>query len=332
MTDPNNSHAIDKLLRKAAGDPMPTDASRSHVESALSRAIRDAYPTRRPKRARWRWTAPALAGSLAVVLAVVLVLQVTRPSAAAAALSQIAVAADLIDPISIPSQSYAYTRSESTVLGVVPPDDIVGRAEPLVYLLPQTREAWIARTGIVQVSTTTHAPVFFSVEDETDYHDAGLDRVDRVDETITLAGTGLTSILDERDWPTNAGDLKTAIIDSLPEDSQQQRDAAIANLALALTAETSASPQLKAAALRLISTLDGVALTQRLRDGGGIFSIDYDQPQPTSLVFTIAGDGNLLGFTLTDLEGDPTLGIPPNTAIEDTNYQPTIIVTSLNTP
>jgi len=332
MTDPTNNRAVDRFLRKAAGDPAPTAANRRYVERVLDRAIREAEPIRRRNRSPWRWRAPALAGSLALIVAVALVVQVTRPSPASAALNEIAAAAELIEPIRIPDQSYAYTRSQGTVLSIVPPDDIDARSGPLAYLLPQTREVWIAGTGTVQISTTTHTPVFFTVEDETDYYSAGLDAIDQINSTVTLTGTGLTSILDERDWPANHNDLRTAIIESLPDETQQPREVAIANIALNLIAETGASPQLKAAAVRLISTLDTIDLSERRSDGGGTFTIDFNQPQPTSLAFTLDGAGNLVQFSLVDIGGDTAMGIPPGTKTENTSYEPTTIVDGLDSP
>lgn len=332
MRDPDRNHPVDAFLRHTAGDPTPNAADRAHAERALNRAISDAKTAEMPERHRWHWTLPALAGSLALILVAIVALQITRPSAAAAALAEIAAAAELADPINIPTQSYAYTKSESTVRGVVPADAVDGRDRSLAYLLPQTREVWIGPEGTVQIRTTTRSPVFFTAEDEHDYYAAELDEVDGVNETVTLTGTDLASLLDERDWPTTPDSLRTAINESLPPDSAKPHNTAMAELALGLVTETAATPELKAAALQLLATLDDITLDKRLPDGGGTFSMTYDQPVPTRLAFTLDGDGNVLLISSTDIEGDATTGIPPNTPTENTSYQPTRIVSSLGSP
>jgi len=329
MTIPDNEHPVDEFLRRAAGTPTPTAANRRHAERSLNHAIEREDSLRRSRQTHRRWTVPVLAGALVVILAVAVALQVTRPSPASAALLQIARAAELANPINIPDQSYAYTRSHSTVRGIVPPDGIPGRTEPLIYLLPQTRNIWVARSGTVQISTTFGTPEFFTVQDRIDYYNAGLDEIDQVNETVTLAATGLTSILDERSWPTTPEDLKAAILEDFPTE-RQASDAAITGVALSLITETGASPELKAAVLRVISSLDMITLIERHHDGSATFNLNHTQPQPTSLEFTIDANGNLLSVIVLDIQGDPEQGIPPNTVLERTTYEPTIIVNSLD--
>lgn len=331
MIDPD-LHPVDRLLRQAAGDPTPTPADRRRSEQAFNRAISKASLTRKTEQPRRRWAVPALAGSLLVLGLAIVALQLNRTSSAAAALTEIAAAAELTNPMSIPAQSYAYTESNSTFLGVAPPDGIDGRSRPLAYLLPLTRETWIGSDGAFQIRTTAHTPVFFSAGDETDYYTAGQDTIDRINVTVTATGTGLTSVLDEQDWPTTPGQLMAAITQVLPDGRAPSQDAAIVGLALDLIRETAASPELRAAVLRLMAALDDIVLTQRLPDGGGTFNMTYDQPQPTSLTFTLSGDGALLHVTVIDIDGDTSLGIPPNTIIEDSSYRPTRTVNSLDTP
>lgn len=333
MRDHKPSHPVDRLLRSAAGDPIPSTEDRSHAEAALRSAILEAGARRRPNRRRWHWRVPALAGSLVVLLVAVVILQVSEPSLASAAMEEIAAVVELVDPVSIPNQSYAYTRSEGIVRGVVPPDALEGRATPLTYHLPWIREIWVGSDGVIQIRATNQSPTFFTLKDEADYYTAGLDKIDRVNETVTLTGVGGTSLLDEREWPTIPHDLEAAITESLPTELAKPHNVAVADLALTLITETAATPQLRAAALRVLSGLTGIGLDERRPDGGGTFSLTTsNQAQPTRLVFTLDGAGNVLRITVTDIQGDPAAGIPPHTLISDIRYEPTRILTSPDSP
>lgn len=336
MRDPDSQHPVDELLRKAAGDPTPSSADRSRAERALVRAIREEETARPAMQRRWRWTVPALAGSIAVILVAMVALQISGPSRAEAALIEIAAVVELTDPISIPEQSYAYTKSESIVRGVLPSDAIEGRTTPLIYLLPQSREVWVGGDGTVQIRTTAHQPVFFTAQDEAGYYAAGFDKIDRINETVTVVGVGVSSLLDDREWPTTPNGLEAAIAQSLPTGSAdgfvEQHDVSVVNLALALITETAASPELKATAVRVISRLGGVDVDERRLDGGGTFSIASDQIQPTRLTFTLDGAGNVLRITLVDLAGDPAASIPQRSVVVDTTFERTTILSSLDSP
>lgn len=337
MRDPDEKHPIDELLRHAAGDPTPTAADRAHAERALNRAIEGAGRTRvhtiRAKGRQWQqWTVPALAGSLAVILVAVILLQVGQPSPAAAALGEIATLVELVDPITIPDQSFVYTKSRSTVRAFIQADGIKGRDTPLTYLLPKTREVWVGRDGTLQLRITAHTPIFFSATDEADYFAEGLDEADRIGETVTQTAVGVVSILDWLEWPTTPEELEAAIVESLIGDAEEPRNVLVAERALELIIETTATPELRTAALRVISNLSGVDLDKRRPDGGGTFSITYDQPRPTRMAVTIDGRGNVVRFTRIDLAGDPAGGVPPGALLVDTILEPARIVGSLDVP
>ncbi len=335
MTNKTPEHPLDRLLCQAAGDPTATTDDRRVAERALDQAIHgEARSMRGSARPRQLKAVPAFA-TLFIVTAVLLVavgIQITRPPSAAAALAEIAEAAELAKPLEIPNQSYAYTRSENTVLGVAPPDAFGDRTAPLAYLAHDTRETWVGPDGTVQIRVTTLEPEFFSTADEVDYYSAGLDRIDRVGEAVTATGVNVTTILNERDWPTNPTDLAAAIVVSLPADHDEPDNVAIANLALVLVTETGASPELRAGALILISKLDDIELLERRNDGGGIFAMAHDAPTPMSLTFTLDGNGSVLQITRVDIDGNAALGVPPGTTIQDSRYSETRVVEGLNSP
>jgi hypothetical protein len=275
---------------------------------------------------------PRLVGSVAVLvlIAVVVVSQIGRPGAAEAAFSEIARVAETVDPLSIPAQHYSYSRSEQ-IVGVVDPVDAFdgARDRPLAYLIPETREMWVGEDGTVQLRTTARTPQFFNAQDETDYYTAELDAQDNIGETVTETFTGITSIVDERQWPTAPDELEATIVSLLPESYARPLDVEILDSALDLIREPATPPSLRAAALQVIAGLD-LTLTERTSDGGGTFTITYDTPQRTTMTITINGQGQLLSESATLPDGDPTLGIPAGTVINQATYNPTEIVNNLD--
>ncbi len=316
MTNP-----IDILLRTLAGSPSPTNADAALARNALAQAIANESSNQTRRR---KWAVPALAVSLSLVV-VIVAIQVVKPSPARATLLEIAQAAELADPLTIPPQSYAYTKSEVVVLGTVPADAFAGRTSPMAYLLPQTREIWVGSENTVQIRTTTNSPVFFAPQDKVDYYEAQLDKVDQVGQTTSQTVTGGTSILDERDWPTEPDALKTAIEDTFQPGSVMPADVDVAHVALSLISESSASPDLRAAALRALAGLNDLHLVQGT-DGTSTFSITYSTPHEGSLTFVLDGAGKVVSRRTVNIDGDPGLGIPPNTVIEGMDYEPTMIV------
>ncbi len=326
-----NDKQLDQVVRHLAGQPQPTDADRQITLRALSDAMRTEHLQRRPRLSGWPFRpVPAMIASAVVILALVVVaLQITRPTAAEAALGEIATAAELVEPATIPDQQYAYSQSESLVLGVAPPEAFPqGRERPLAYLLPTDRETWIGADGTVQLRTTTGTPRFFSSADETDYYRAGLDRLDLVGETTTETFDNVVSILDERAWPTTPSELVDAIRQSLPQGHDRPESVGVLDLALDLVRLPDAPPPLRAAALGVIAGLD-LTLAERRPDGGGTFTISYDEPRPTTISVTLDGAGHVLHESITLIDGDPTLSIPPHTITAETTYQPIQLVNTL---
>jgi hypothetical protein len=324
---------LDRLVRQYVGSPQPSAADRRTTWRALSEAIRaEVLPHGQPSRSLRRVTSIIATAAIAIVVLVVATTEVTRPTAAEAALGEIATAARVIDLPRVPDQGYAYARSETVALNVFPPDAFSqGRERPLAYLVRQTREAWFRGGGIVQIRTTTDTPTFFSDEDEDDYFAAGLDLIDRVGVTTTEAFDNVTSILDARIWPTSPDELGDAIRQSLPQGYDRPQSVEVLDLALALLRLPDASPPLRAAALQVIAGLD-LSLEQRRPDGGGTFTITYDQPQTTAIAITIDGSGRLLRESTTLVDGDPSLGIPPGTVAAATTYESAKVVGDLSIP
>ena len=128
---------IEALLRRAIANPLPTQEERERAQAALSRAIE----AERVGKARYRrLTRLGLITSIPILLVVVALLLPTN--SASAALGEMAAAAEQIDPLLIPEQSFAYSRSESRVLVVLPKDAFRGieiADDQVAYLLPQTR-------------------------------------------------------------------------------------------------------------------------------------------------------------------------------------------------
>ena len=267
---------------------------------------------------------------VAAVAFVVVAVQVARPTAAEAVLGEIAAAAELVEPLTVDGQEFAYVRSETLALGVFPADAFTStRGGPLAYLIPSTREVWIGADDTVQLRTTTGTPRFFAPGDETDYYTAGLDVIDGVGEITAETFDNVTSILDERTWPTTPDDLEDALRHSLPPELERPESVEILDLALDLIRLPDAPPTLRAAALRVIADLD-LTLVERRPDGGGTFTIAYDQPEPATITVTLSGIGQLIYESVTLDDGDPSVGIPPGTITAEATYEPARIVSDLN--
>jgi hypothetical protein len=323
-----NDRQLDEALRRLAGDPEPTDADREVSRRALASAIGGAK--HRTVRRR-----PLLLGMVGVVsvlalVAAVVVSQIGRPSAAEAAFGEIARAAEVADPLTIPPQRYAYVSSEQTALAVEPVEAFEGlRDRPLAYLLPETREMWVGDDGTVQLRIAARTPRFFDAQDEADYHAAGYDEIDNIGVAVTQTYTGVTSILDEAEWPTDPDELKNSIVGMLSGSDDRPLTVQILDTALDLLRYPATPPSLRAAALRVIGNLD-LALTERTADGGATFTITYDTPERTTLSITVDGEGQLRHESIILLDGDSTLGVPPGTAMDDTMHDPVRMVDSLD--
>ncbi len=317
---------IDQTLRRVAGNPSPSAGDRERAWQAYTRAT--ATVNQKPSRRRPMFAAVATVTAVALVVGFVAVAAL-RPSPAQAALLEIAEAAERLDPLTIPQGQYAYTQSETINLGVTGIDPFPHRATPIAYLIPTDRQIWNSEDGTTSIVTTIGQPTFFNATDEVDYFAAGYDAIDQVGQTVTETFGNTTSILTERDWPTDPKELRDVIIELIPEDSQRPMDVEILDVVLDLIREVGPTPALRAAAIAVIADLDPTVEDES--PGQTTFSIVSTQPDNLTIRFTLTDEGHLISETTTDIAGNPRLGIPPGTQVASSIYEPTIITTSLPT-
>jgi hypothetical protein len=329
----DRSDPVVRALRAVTPDSLPTAADRQRAEEALILAIAQETPPRiGTATARKRW---GLVGAAAALLLIVVIgVQLARPTPASAALSEIAYAASLVDPLVVPAQSFAYTRSVQTSLGVKPlvaHGEADESAELIASLLPVVREAWMGSGGFVQLREQFGRPVFFTPEDEAAYYALGLDQADFVGETITRTLSGVTSTLDSQDWPTEPDELLELIRSLFPPDRGLPEAVEVLDIALDLLRESGPSPELRAAVIRILLDLD-LELAERSESGDATFAVTYEDWVSVRDTFTLDSKGNLIAETTTMLEPDPELSIPAGTVIQQAIYEPTIIVDGLDQP
>lgn len=326
----DKSHPVDDALRRLAAEVESTEQDRRVAEGRLNSAI----ATEIQGQVRWHRSATvrwALA-ALIVAVGVVLLFQVIRPTPTRAAIEEIAVVVEASDPLTIPPQQYAYTKSQTTSLRIVPKEglgDVDYGRDLLVYLLPAQREIWIGSDGVVRVRTTAGPPIFFRAEDETVYYAANLDTTDMVEETVTET---MRLRPDPHVWPQDRAELDEAIRASANRGDRPEPVEYI-DEALDVIRERLVSPQTRANALRLISEQPGLRLEAASGEGETSFAIDYDDAGvATSLRFIIDPEGHLLEETETLLESHPLLEIPAGTTTNSNTYSLPMIVRGLDAP
>ncbi len=330
MSEPNN--LVDHYLQQVVGNPQPTNEDRAYAHHKLAQEIGVAVDSGEVSRRSVLWRRVAIASVLTVVVSVVTVTQVVKPAPATAALLELAAIAEVTDPLSVPDQAYAYTTSHSQVLGVIPPEALLDRTTPLAYLISQTREIWIGTDGASQIVTTAGIPTFFDPDDETDYYLSGIDQFDTIGETVTQTFIGDPPDQPATPWPTDSMELKEALIADLISSNQPVSDATIVDAGLNLLIETGASPDLRRAVFELFATLDDLELVEYDLDGSATFQIERSEYGPERTTFTIDDSSHLVLREVLDLDGDPALGIAPETVTSTQTYNRTIIVTSLDRP
>ena len=328
----NHDHEVDRALRRVTGNPTPSEADlrlgRAKLEQALAADARK-LRSWRPRRLVLT-TLFGLVGLVALIFAAV---ETLNPAPIRAALEEIAEVAADVDPLTIPPQRYAYFSSETTALAVIPNEgieDIEFTGDFLAYLLPTIREIWIGGDGTVQIRTTNQTPRFFNEADEIVYYQAGLDELDAIGTTETLTTSGEPT---ETQWPEDLKELDAAIRDLTSPTTEVPETVQYLDTAAGILRESSASPALRSATLRLIGRLPGPQLVSTGDDGAVTISIEYvDQGINTRKTYVISRDGALLMEEIRILEPDVMFRIPPETAIFTATYEPPIFVDSLNGP
>jgi hypothetical protein len=248
-----------------------------------------------------------------------------QPSPVQAGLTELAQAVELLDEGALPPGRYAYTRSEQTSLAILPGSDFGLDSESFAYLLPSTREVWRDNQGNVQLRFTNHSPTFFSSEVEAAYYRSALDRLDQINETVTFTATGATSDYQPGVWSTDSDLLRQQMLDHVHQGgSDLPDDVQVLNLAGELVAETGAPPSLRAAILRVLSTLDLEPVEQtpdRLQ-----LAVTH---QDSRYTVTFDEAGKLIEATEIVLQFEPRLGIPAGTIVYRATYQPTVTIDQL---
>jgi hypothetical protein len=319
-----NDHPVDDALRRLTGTPEPTEEDRHAAEARLQAAIRAETdtPGSRKRRVVTRWVSAAVATAVAVLLLV----QVARPSATMAAMEEIARVTEAADPLAVPPQQYVYMSSEITALRVTPREalgDLPYQRDWLVYLLPVHRESWTGSEGAVRIRTTTERPLFFRPEDDTVYYRAGLDKEDGIGETRS-------NIIQQdppESWPEDIDALDQAIRVA----AGQQRGSTVeyVDVALDIIRETFASPQLRANTLRLLGWLPDLELIETTPDAIHIFAIEYTDSVRHRFAFKINSRGDLLEEKIAVLADEPDLGIPAGTTVFSAAYTTPRLVDSV---
>lgn len=323
-------HPVDDALRRVAGQPTPSEDDRRLGADRLAEAIA-AEQIPQPRR-RYRLTVGWAIGFGVLLVGLLVAVETISPTPTEAAIEEIAKAAEETDPLTIPPQQFGYTKSEMTALAIVPAEalrDIEYEREFLVYLLPTIRETWIGSEGAAQLRTTNQPPIFFSEADEDAYYAAGIDGQDAIGETTTLTTTDRPTT---PDWPTDPAALDQAIRQAAVSDRGLSETVEYLDVALDILREPFATPQLRAATLRLIAQLPDLELVDTAGDESFTFTIEYrDQDVETRQTFTLGDQGHLLTEEIRILDPNPRFGIPADSAIFAANHTPATIVADLST-
>lgn len=323
---PEQRHPIDDLLRDLAGLPEPTDADLAHIHARLDAAIASDRSIRRRVGLVWS------VGIAGVVAGLALVVVAGKASPAEAAITEIAALAQSADRLEATDTEFVYTRSTDEHLSTVPAE-MLGDAgfdrDFLHYLLTSTRQTWFGNEGTEQIHITYEGARFFTEEDEAAYYAAGLDEVDHLGETVT--STVLDAELES--WPAEERLLDEAIRAAMRTDRGLPEAVEYLDVAIDIVRESFSSPELRAATLRLIATLDGLEVQERAPDGTVTFSIGYDDNgNPTNREFAIDRNGYLRAEQVTLPVGAHRFGIPAGTTTYAAEHLVPAVTESLGAP
>jgi hypothetical protein len=313
----------DDLLRKLVGDPVPTDDERARSLASFERAM--AAVDQRP-RAEPSWRFALAAVGLAVVAGVAFIVLSTK-SAAAAELLEVARLVETSDPLEAPDGAFVYTQSDTSALMRVPSDGLGGASngQDLYYRLPVHRESWIGDEGTLQLVITPFEPIFFADADRVLYFEQGIDRQDAIGETEVVV---LSDAFDTV-WATDQSELDAQIRGMLPPESARPMNIDYLDIALQVIRESPASPATRAAALRLMSDVDGLELTDEAQGVPG-FQIEFeDNSVLVRWTFAIDDAGFLRKEARTNLTEETVSGIPAGAVTFEASYWAPIVVATL---
>lgn len=320
MTYGRGDSVFGVLKRHTTGaEPTP-----EHITAARAR-LNAAIAAEEPSRRHRRGLRLAAAGAAVVLAAAVAVSTLIRPPEVNAALAELATITRQIEPTELTANEYLYTTADTVDLVITAgPDN-----QALPYLLPRFRQFWRASDGTALVTTTVGQPSFFSTEARGAYFDAGLDRVDRIGETFTDALAGVTDPTAALAWPHDPDQLKTAMLNEIRQGgSDLPEQVQLLQLATQILRDAPTTPQLRAAVIDVLSTLDDIETTDN-PDGTLTITTTYlDNQTSVTDTATLNHDGQLVAETRTLNTEQTELGIPAGTIINTARYTPPVIATT----
>lgn len=315
---------FDDAVRRLLRVPEPTASDKQHALARLSQAIEGEAPLK--SRRSWR-VVPFAAGALTLLIVVFLLVDSLRMTPVMAAFDEIAEAVVQVDPHQLSDTEFFYVASHEMSLGVIPAEMLPGTGfakSELIYQRISEREVWYGDRAAVQIRTTNTDVDFFSAEDRDAYFEADLDEsLDRLGISVTITVTEEQ----QTNWPSNASALNAAILDA----AQGDRDpsAEYADTALDIIRDPRNAPDVKAATLRLLATLDGVEIVDD-EVSGVTFGLDFSERGIRHrLSFQISSIGTLMEESVTVLERDPTLGLPEGAVTRRATYSDVDVVAGL---
>ncbi len=278
-------NVMEELTQLGAVEP-PTQSVREHAESRFRESIgaRDAHrvTTRSERRVkalrrhpRSRFRAAASVAVAGVVTAAVVLFVINGPSgaspAAASELNRLARITLDANPTQAPGPGqYLYTKS------IQSNEDCYLDEPAYCYLLPETRQIWIASNGSGRILETYGTPVFYTAQYEQNWKSAGSPSLSRPsDSHYGPGGLSLSSRIAglSTDPSTLASQIAAGAFEGTPgspvDELEQFGD---------LLRETDASPALRAACLSVIATISGVVLDRHATDAIGRHGVGFELP------------------------------------------------------
>ena len=323
---------VRRLRDESSAPPEEVLAARERLFAAIQEEIDGTAVSARRRRSLPRFATARLAAAAAavavVLVAVVVGSQLLAPPAAVAGLTELARVAEITEPPAVTAGSGIYVRSDRSELVQFAGEDLPGVDDAVVsFLLPQTREVWLRADGTRRLRVEVGIPVFFDPATEAAFYAAGFDAVYGVGivDDVELARPEVD--LDVGSLPADPDALEGALRQSLTAATDEHPvEVRLFELAGALLRETSASPELRAAALEVLAGIDGIELVEDTEQSLAVgleFSVG-----DAGFVHTLAFDrasSALTGERVEYTGGDAGFGVPAGTALVEATYSiPTV--------
>lgn len=308
------------LFNEVAPPPEPSSEQEARARAHLRAAFRAAG---KPFR-RW-WQQPAAAAAAAAVVAVVVAGVLTLPSSTPpvdANLANIARAARTVDVLELPQGAYVYSRTESLIVNYEPPPYGPG----VFYLLPETTDVW-TRDNSELSQRVAGSPRFFNPADEAAYYAAGQDVIDMIGEVRTTSLSDIPNNSTLRGLSNDMMVLREQIFAALSADPEwtPENEAAIVNhIANLLNPRLNAPPQLRAALIEIVGTLD--VTTKPTDQGHTVAVLDFQSElgaERLELEFDAAG--YLVVYRTTLVEPGPGIDEPGGLSSELRYSRPSVV-------